>query len=171
MHVDTLDPPEHPIPPIAPFLGDHQRSHDLTIHLSDNVEPQCGITQGSVHSGRDHCRTKLFVLCVLSHLAIETDENRSVVGICDTNLNIHDYLLPLWEYTKGIVRSLPFGLGGLQNRIACRRCSSLRMGHDSIYIVAPHNTSRGATGSKATKEKKRERAHLLPRCLVSRSMS
>src|ERR1700682_1543361 len=37
-HVDTLDPPEAAVSPIAPLGGDHQRADDTAARLRDHVE-------------------------------------------------------------------------------------------------------------------------------------
>ena len=56
LDIDTLNPPDHAVAPVAPFVGDHQAGDNLSIKFSDKVEASLGMGQHSFDArGEDLC--------------------------------------------------------------------------------------------------------------------
>lgn len=52
VHIDTLDPPQIAIAPVAPLVGDHETADDTCIDLGNEVEAGAGALQKTPHATR-----------------------------------------------------------------------------------------------------------------------
>ncbi len=52
-NIDALDPPEHTVAPIAPFIRDKELTYDCTIDLGYEVLPAFGRLEQCCNAGSD----------------------------------------------------------------------------------------------------------------------
>src|SRR5690606_41724809 len=76
---DTLDPPENPVPPVAPLIRDHELPDHLAIHLGNPIPAFAGILENRVNSRVDELQGKRAPFSLHRHLHVELD-NRGRVG-------------------------------------------------------------------------------------------
>src|SRR5688500_11357028 len=48
--VHALNPPDHAVAPVAPFVGDHQRADDPFVAFGDVVAAEAGVGENCVHA-------------------------------------------------------------------------------------------------------------------------
>lgn len=76
--IDTLEPPDVSVSPIAPFVGDHHLAGDGAIHLGHKVPPFGGVAQERDYPRANACRVKAQLFRFQRQPAIELGDGVGV---------------------------------------------------------------------------------------------
>src|SRR5690606_32542134 len=76
---DTLDPPENPVPPVAPLIRDHELPDHLAIHLGNSIPDFAVVPLDRVYSIVDMLQGNRAPFSLHRHLHIQFDNSVRVV--------------------------------------------------------------------------------------------
>ena len=82
-NVDALYPPKPAVPPVAPFVGDHQAADDRVFAFGDGVKSLFLIAKDSLDAAADSVGIESFAFGLERHRLIKFDQRRGVAGWCD----------------------------------------------------------------------------------------
>jgi hypothetical protein len=90
--IHTLYPPEHAIPPVTPFIGDHELPYHLcTMGVSmfrDDIEPVSGRGDQRSNSLSEPDDIEITLLCFLGHGCIERNNGVDVIALGLSDYNV-----------------------------------------------------------------------------------